>query len=54
MTDSFGFLTITYLGFPSYNEIKNEIEKEHGKNGNITILNIFEFKNKKDFDSFNS
>lgn len=50
----FGSLSLQLEEFPSHQAIIKTILEEDKTAANITVLSLFEFKTKEDFDAFNS
>jgi hypothetical protein len=49
----FGAITLELETFPRHSELITSILSANNQVDEITILNIFEFKNKDDYDQFN-
>jgi hypothetical protein len=49
----FGAITLELETFPRHSELIQAIMAEDKGADQITILNIFEFKNQEDYDQFN-
>lgn len=53
-SSGFGDLTIILEEFPSKEGLIKSIEEHNPEAKEISILSLFEFKSKEDYDSFNS
>ena len=49
---AFGNILLSCENFPSYNYLLKEINKIDNWINNVVILNIFEFKNKEDYNNY--
>lgn len=50
----YGRITLQIEEFPSEEAIIKTIQEENQEINGITVLSLFEFKSKEDFDSFNT